>query len=74
MASRQIKVNLVYDTFSFTRELRKAMRSAKEMAWALRFKAPSDDERLAFAWAVDHVRRGRRDLAVEDLNWLGTRL
>lgn len=72
--NRQLIVRIQAETWSFSRELRKAARACRELSWAMRFKAPTDEENLAFRWAVAHVRAGRRDLAVEDLNWLGARL
>lgn len=71
--NRQLIVRLQAETWSFTRELRRAQRSVRELAWAMRFKTPTDIERLAFRWAIDHIRAGRTDLAVEDLTWLGLR-
>jgi hypothetical protein len=71
---RQVIVRAVAETWSFNTALRRAHRAARELAWALRFNTPSDEENLAFKWAVVHVRAGRPDLAREDLRWLHSRL
>jgi hypothetical protein len=71
--NRQLIVRIQPETWSFSRELRKVQRMCRELSWAMRFKAPTDEEQLAFRWAVAHVRAGRTDLAAEDLNWLGLR-
>jgi len=70
---REIIVHITGSTRDFDRALRKAARAAKELAWSLRYDPPTEEEKLAFRWALTHVRAGRRDLAVEDLNWLGHR-
>lgn len=74
MSAAPVVARITLDTRRFERALRKMIHATKRLTWALNHAPITDDEALAFRWAIAHVRSGRTDLAVEDLAWLGRRL
>lgn len=53
---------------------RRAGRVFRNIAWQLKHGRLADDERFALRLARRHLEEGRRDLAEEDLAWLGKRM
>lgn len=70
---RSVTVHITAGVRSFVRGMGHAAFNVRMMAWDLRHAPVTDVERLAFRWALAHIRAGRIDLAVEDLAWLGAR-
>lgn len=53
---------------------RRVTHAYRRLAWALKNKPMTDEEKFALKLAERHIREGCFDLAEEDLQWLGRRI